>query len=214
MIKPLSIIHLQAIGAARQRGLVLFFALIALVAMSLAALSLVRSVDTTTVIAGNLAFRQAATTSGDGGTEVALTALAAINTANAAKNVLMDGTHALNITSAAIGYYSNVDPALDPTLNTTWVDGVSSPESAADASGNRYRYIIQRMCRTANTVLSKTNCLFSGAVKNKDGMAVPLPSSMCTGPGCPKGGQSPLYRVTVRVTGPRNTISYIQAMLY
>ena len=46
-------------GAGTQRGLVLFFALIALVAMSLAALALVRSVDTSTLISGNLAFRQA-----------------------------------------------------------------------------------------------------------------------------------------------------------
>ena len=38
-----------------QRGVVLFFALIALVAMSLAAVALIRSVDTSTIIAGNLA---------------------------------------------------------------------------------------------------------------------------------------------------------------
>jgi len=58
--------------ASRQRGVVLFFALIALVVMSLAAVALIRSVDTNTLIAGNLAFKQAATSSGDSGLEMAI----------------------------------------------------------------------------------------------------------------------------------------------
>src|SRR5271166_4374168 len=44
----------------RQRGVVLFIALIVMVVMSLAALGLIRSVDTTTQVLGNLALRQAA----------------------------------------------------------------------------------------------------------------------------------------------------------
>ncbi len=49
-----------------QRGVALFFALICMVAIMLAAVMLVRSVDTATLIAGNLAFQQSATRSGDG----------------------------------------------------------------------------------------------------------------------------------------------------
>ena len=41
-----------------QSGVVLFIALIVLVAMSLAGVALVRSVDTNLLIAGNLAFKQ------------------------------------------------------------------------------------------------------------------------------------------------------------
>ena len=41
-----------------QRGVVLFIALIVMVAMSLAAIALIRSVDTTNILIGNLAFRQ------------------------------------------------------------------------------------------------------------------------------------------------------------
>ena len=43
----------------RERGVVLFIALIVMVAMSLAAIALMRSVDTTSAVIGNLAFRQA-----------------------------------------------------------------------------------------------------------------------------------------------------------
>ncbi len=196
----------------RQRGSVLFFTLIALVAMTLATLALVRSVDTNTLISGNLAFRQAATTSGDAGVEAAIAAMTAVQTANVAKNVYMDTTHAFNVTSATTGYYSNADPALSLTAATTWTNDTSS-DAVIDGSGNTYRYIIQRMCRTANQVLSKPNCLFSGIVKNNSGMEIPLPSSICNGPGCPSAGQSPQYRVTVRVTGPKSTVSYIQAVV-
>ena len=43
----------------RQHGVVLFVALIAMVVMSLAGVALIRSVDTTGSVAGNLAFREA-----------------------------------------------------------------------------------------------------------------------------------------------------------
>src|SRR5450755_883852 len=43
----------------RQRGVVLFVSLIVMVALSLAAIALIRSVDTTNAIVGNLAFRLA-----------------------------------------------------------------------------------------------------------------------------------------------------------
>jgi Tfp pilus assembly protein PilX len=42
----------------RIRGAVLFIALIVLVAMTLAGIAIMRSVDTATLIAGNLAFKQ------------------------------------------------------------------------------------------------------------------------------------------------------------
>lgn len=48
-----------------QQGVVLFVALIILVAMTLAGIALMRSVDTNVLIAGNLAFRQGATMAGD-----------------------------------------------------------------------------------------------------------------------------------------------------
>src|ERR687895_391378 len=61
--------------ASRQKGVVLFIALIVLVALMLASISLVRSVDTANVIAGNLAFKQASVQAADFGIEVAAAAL-------------------------------------------------------------------------------------------------------------------------------------------
>jgi Tfp pilus assembly protein PilX len=63
-----------------QSGVVLIIALIVLVAMTLAALALVRSVDTNNLIAGNMAFQQAAKHSADAGVEAAATWLKANST--------------------------------------------------------------------------------------------------------------------------------------
>src|SRR6185295_17298658 len=54
-----------------QRGVVLFIALIVLVAMTLAGIAMMRSVDTNNLIAGNLAFKNAASSAGDAAIEVA-----------------------------------------------------------------------------------------------------------------------------------------------
>jgi type IV pilus assembly protein PilX len=197
----------------KQRGVVLFFALIALVVMSLAAVALIRSVDTSTMIAGNLASKQAATNSGDAGIENAIVWLAATETANSILNVYNDAPHPFNITNAANGYYSNADPALNLFANATW-NAITALPPVIDSSGNTVSYIVQRMCRSANQLLSIQGCLFSAASLDKNGMEIRLPQQICDGPGCPKGGQAPLYRITARVTGQRNTVSYIQTFVF
>lgn len=212
-MKPLVKSLPMKLGMLKQRGVVLFFALIALVALSLAAVALIRSVDTSTLIAGNLAFKQAATTSGDAGIEAAITWLSGIETANAAKNVLTDSTHAFNLNDAANGYYSNADPALDLYADANWVNA-KSRLVGTDNSSNTIRYIVQRMCRTANVPIQNADCLFSGAIEDQNGQNIPLPQEICKGAGCPLAGQTPQIRITARTVGPKNTVSYVQAFVY
>ncbi|UUZ75298.1 hypothetical protein LP414_26180 [Polaromonas sp. P1(28)-13] len=64
----------------KQHGVSLIIALIALIAMTFAGLALIRAVDTSNVISGNLAFRQASLHATDVGVETALTALGTIVT--------------------------------------------------------------------------------------------------------------------------------------
>lgn len=201
----------------KQQGVVLFIALVALVVMSLAAVALIRSVDTNTLIGGNLSFKQAATTSADAGIEAAIAQLIGMRdaAANNGLNVLTDAAHTLNTTSLAVrpGYHSNADPALNLTADATW-NGTNNVSLAQDASGNTVRYIIQRMCRTANVAIQTANCLFSSGAEDKNGQEILLPPNVCFGPGCPVAGQTPRIRVTVRVEGPKNAISYVQAFVH
>ncbi len=250
--------------AVKQRGVVLFFTLIALVVMSLAAVALIRSVDTSTMIAGNLAFRQSATSSGDSGIEAAIAWLSAAQSTMQANNLVVyqNATHIFNETGGAsgftvvnpsgpiagpaangaaccqnAGYYSNADPTVsltnpNPSSGTgiKWTNAdstlvqVDSSGDTVDASGNTIRYVIQRMCRTANTIPYDTEdatatppvtgCLFASAAVNSSSQAVENATQVCQGGGCARGGHTALMRITVKVTGPKNTVSYVQAIVY
>lgn len=205
-----------------QSGIVLFIALIALVVMSLAAVALIRSVDTNTLISGNLAFKQAATTSADAGLESAIAVLAAMrdDAANDGKSAVKDDDHTLNITDldANPGYFSYLKTGLKTTAelaNDAIWDGKNNRTVAQDASGNTVKYIIQRMCRLDNKSMQNGNdCLLSSALEDGSNQQVPLPQTICKGSGCPAAGQSPQIRVTIRVEGPRNTLSYVQAYVH
>jgi len=200
----------------KQSGVVLFFALVALVAMSLAAVALIRSVDTSTLIAGNLSFKQSATTGGDTGIDAAMIFLSNIQAANSTLNVLNDSAHQFNITDldARPGYHSNADPTLNLFADSTWNDSNSMLVGDDPSTGNRLRYVIQRMCRNANQPIQSADCLFSSAVQDNFGQNIPLPQEVCTGAGCPVAGQTPQIRITARVQGPRFTVSYVQAFVY
>ncbi len=204
--------NFKYLRAVKQRGVVLFLALIALVALSLAAVALIRSVDTSTLIAGNIAFKQSATTSADAGVESAIAWLTGVQSANSNINVLTNATHPFNITNAGNGYYSNADPALNLFADATW--NISTIPAVTDSSGNTIRYIIQRMCRTANVAIQNADCLFSDAVEDSNGQQIALPQDICDGDGCPVAGQTPQIRITARATGPKNSVSYVQAFVY
>lgn len=200
-------------GGSQQRGVVLFFTLVALLVMSLAAVALIRSVDTSTMIAGNLAFKQATTSSADAGIETAMEWLDLQSTGSAGLNVIIDTTHPFNSDDTANGYYSSVDPALDLTdaADFDWeTDAIVAP----DVDGNEIRYVIHRMCRVANQLPREDICLFSTAAEDQNGQDIPLPQHICTGDTCPDQGQSPLMRITARALGPRSSVSYVQAFVF
>lgn len=212
----------QSRTAFRQRGVVLFFTLIALVVMSLAAVALIRSVDTSTMIAGNLAFKQTATTSGDAGIEAAINWLASQQNFMIAngQNVYQDPSIALtfnqsNAANAALGYYSSAGSVANLTNGTISWDNTNSALVPPDGSGNTIRYVIERMCTIANQVPSPPNyCLFATPVTTLGSQAVVAADQVCQGAGCLQNAQSPQLRITAQVAGPKNTYSYVQTFAY
>jgi type IV pilus assembly protein PilX len=186
-----------------QRGIVLFIALIVLVAMTLAGIATVRSVDTTNQIAGNLAFKQSATMGADAAVEAARTWV-----------LTQTAAGALFTNSTANGYYSFA-PTSGPGIETDWTsyDWTASSRqlTTADVAGNDIRYVIHRMCNQTGdpSALSGITCnttLSSGASSG-------IGSSKGAGRVSLIGLTQYYYRITVRVIGPRNTTSYVQAMI-
>ena len=185
---------------ARQRGAVLFIALIVLVAMSLAGIALIRGVDTTNLIAGNLAFKQNATHGGDWGIEQARAWLQAQVAANLYNDV--PGRYYAAMQTGAD--FTNTDPSR-PDFD--WANNAF--DLGADPAGNpEVRYVIHRMCDLAGNPGS-VNCVRTTTGGTSDstkggatygGAALPSTSQI-------------YYRITARVTGPRNTVSYVQAMV-
>ena len=216
-MRALLLAHFSRLSLKKQRAMTLFFALLALLALSLAAVALIRAVDTSTLIAGNISFKQSATSSADKGVDAAVTWMATVDAANIGLNVLNDPAHPFNNDNAAAGYYSSVNPALSLTDGTgiQWNDNDSElVHPDPDSNGNSIRYVIQRMCRNANQPVQTADCLFSGAIQDNNKQNIPLPQDICQGAGCPVAGQTPQIRITARATGPRNTVSYVQVFVY
>src|SRR5262249_2292639 len=141
----------RRLAAGRQRGAILFIALIVLVAMSLAGIALMRSVDTNVLIAGNLAFRQGATAAGDYGVEAARTWL----TANGA---VLDKDQPPGVTFYWATWQQTLDLiGSDPAMpDYDWTSaGSPAKDLGSDLAGNRVQYVIHRLCDAAgapNTV--------------------------------------------------------------
>lgn len=186
----------------RQQGVVLMIALIMLVSMTLMGIALVRSVDTTNIIAGNLAFKQSATSSGDLGTEAAIAWLETNNT----------GT-TLHANIYAQGYAAQrSDPGVGQTWDAFWT-GAMVPAGqvvtlGADGAGNTVSYAIQRLCNAPGDPVNV-------------GVDCAVPQTAGAGAGSSKGAgviallfnSQIYYRITSRVVGPRNTVSYVQTVI-
>lgn len=203
----------------QQGGVVLFIALIVLVAMTLAGIALMRSVDTGNMVAGNLAFKQGATLAGDAGTEAAITWLQAV----------VGSSNSYNDQPAA-GYYATSQDTLDMTgssndPNRALVDwdfnncnGAATtacikPAPAISAgAGNTVTYIIHRLCLSPGDPNSSGNSCANykstastspkkGELKYGDDKRFePLPQEY--------------YRITSRTAGPRNTVSFVETIVH
>lgn len=218
-MRTLTLLRTRQTLAVRQRGVVLFFALIALLAMSLAAVALIRSVDTGTVIAGNLALKQSAIVSSDAGVEAASARLVLMNTASAGLTAMTDAAHPFNNDAPAVGYYASVDPTVNPITGIGWTnldsaavnpDGAGEP--TPDASGNATRYVIHRMCRNSGVAIKDTNCLYAAPPATTSEQGISGYGGYCRN--CGSTSATPQLRVTTRTTGPRGTISYVQVFIF
>lgn len=212
-----------------QRGVSLLVALLSLVALSLATLALVRSVDTSSLVLGNIGFKQDATATGD---QAARQALAWLK-ANVAS---------LDNDAAVSGYYASTrELNTDKTVTQVDVTGQQQPTnttrklvnwdsdgqckyasgvfascalqsvSAGNINGNEARYVIFRLCAIAGDSNDDIN----------NSCAKPLTSgSGASGRGALAYGSTrftaasgPYYRIVVRVIGARNTTSFTETIV-
>jgi type IV pilus assembly protein PilX len=196
----------------RQRGVVMLMALIVLVVMTLAGIALMRSMDTSNLIAGNMAFKQAATHAADTGVESAITWL---QTANAAggldKDIASQGYLSASGNNADKNYalpdlWANLEGSGVCHLTAGGGGCIKAPET--NANGNQVSYAIQRLCASPNKAANAAGCaVVAGSVvstgNNEGAGEEALSGSFLT----------VYYRIIVRVLGPRNAVSYVQSIV-
>jgi type IV pilus assembly protein PilX len=211
------------VSALRQRGMSLLFALLALAALSLAGVALIRSVNTGAQVIGNLGFKQDATSAASRATETAIAWLQANSTS-------------LDANNPGAGYYASSLDTMDPTGRTTTVAkplglvnwdsdncAYATPGSYATcsllsaagpaANGNTTRYLISRLCEKAEAMSGTNTCAKPASASLTDAVqrgeirvgTEIRPTKLST---------SPYYRIVVRTVGARNTVSYTETIVH
>jgi len=178
-----------------QGGYILLLVLVAMVAMMLSGIALIRSMDTSQLVAGNLASRNATLNSADVGMQNAVAALQAIA---AAGN--------LNSDAASSGYYAE---EAEPTWSSSsfWATCTSCSTTTPDAAGNTVYWAIHRMCSSAGSPSATGNYCKSVAGSGATGGSMSSDAPTFT------GTAAYYYRITVQVLDKRNNSTLTQAFV-
>jgi type IV pilus assembly protein PilX len=183
----------------RQAGVVLIIALIALAILMVGGVALVRSFDTSMLMAGNMAFKRDLMNQAERAMAQAITALST-GGALADEATRQADVGARNYSATSLASDAHGLPLVllgsDATFNAVYTAG----DITDTTSKVSIRYVIDRQCSVAGP-FNADNCTTTALVSDKGG------SSHLKKAG---GGQRPVYRIIVRVTGPRNTQAYLQ----
>lgn len=194
----------------RQRGVVLIFALIALVLLLIGAVAMTRSMNASLTNAGNIGFKRDLTNQG----ELAMNQVVSVLSAGALS------TEAARLAANKAENYSatilptNAQGVPEALLNDAAFNlvGVASKDIDKKAEmGVTVRYVIDRLCSDVG-VVDPARCSMAGpppppGVSWSERLRAEDSSSA-------GAGAVPLqvvYRVSIRVDGPRNTQSFFQS---
>ena len=205
----------------RQRGVVLLFSLIALAIMLIVAVALVRSFNSSLFTAGNIGFKRDLQNQSERAVDRVLTQFrtggALASPTARAGNVQAQNYSALMLTTSAQGIPDVLRNDSTFTTVGTAANDITPPNDATGAPLNlQIRYVIDRLCATAGneTTLGAGSCRLADnpvpvgtSASNQQGAdRAPLcPTCASAAP------QGVVYRLSIRVTGPRNTQSFFQS---
>ena len=200
----------------RQRGITLLIALIALVAISLGGIALMRMVDAGIMIAGNLAFKQTAAQAGDAGTEAAIAWLTA-NSDQLANDVAPAAYYATWRSNCDVLGTRSGDPQDDVVWTADGTPLTNCGMVAASVGSDRLpagyaaTYIINRMCDFEG--LPNDPAVFCSAFQSSSAGSASTKGGGSYGQMPLTGTTQQYYRITARVVGPRNTESFVQTVV-
>lgn len=178
----------------RQTGIVLIVTLMAMVIMLLASVALIRSTDANLLIAGNMAFKRDLINQG----ERAIPQIKTLFDTGALKT-----SSSRNADDPNSNYYATIQPSNKSGVpNVLFTVSGSHDITPTDSSGVVIRYVIDRMCLSSG-VVDVSRCTVAGSTTD-------LNAGSSNNGQKTSGIDYPVYRITLRVTGPRNTVAYLQ----
>jgi type IV pilus assembly protein PilX len=196
---------------ARQRGVVMLFGLIVLAIMLIGAAAMVKSVNTSMFNAGNLGFKRDMANQMERAIAVvhdqlrtgALSAEATRQADQTTRNyrATLLASNAQGIPNALLS---------DSTFATV---GTSSNDIAIPAQGITIRYVIDRLCATAGAATASNCQMATDPVAGGGGLQAKGGAEFTTAGGSGAVQQRVVYRLSVRVTGPRNTQAFFQSTM-
>ncbi len=192
--------HLPPQGRAlphREQGVALIGTLLALVLLMLAAFAMLRLSDTSAVLAGNLAFQRDLTNQAERGFVKARALLMSGG---------LSGETARNANQLSLNYSASRLATSANGIPQVLISDDAYTKfrlTAADLGENgvTVRYVIDRLC-LASGEFSDASCEVTTTDTDEGG------SSWLRKPG---GEKRPVYRISVRVIGPRSTQAFFQS---
>lgn len=186
---------------ANQRGIVLVFALITLVIMMIGAVAISRSLNSSQFTLGNIGFKRDLTNQGERALQLVMDAVRG-------SGALADEA-ARNADLPAANYSASMLPTnaqgipLALLNNTAFasVGNTANDMDVGNGTGITIRYVIDRMALAAGPC-SSTNCTMANE---------PIYGGPKLNPPPPPPPDQSIFRLTLRVSGPRNTVSFFQS---
>ena len=207
-------------SASRQRGVVLLFSLVALVVLLIAAVALMRSFNTSMFMSGNIAFKRDLQNQGERAIDEALTLFrpggVLYNDADRAAERKVSNYSAKILPANVQGIPADL-VLDDAAFAAKW----TAPDIDLRDQGVKIRYVIDRMSSADGSCksLGPNVCVMAGNTAPAGGSSSQIQNatrSVVPVAGGPAGGKgvflgTPVYRLSVRVIGPRDTQAFFQS---
>lgn len=199
----------QQLFPRRERGVVLIFTLIILLILTIGAVALMKSMNISMFSSGNLALRQDLVNQADQAVATVMNEFISQTGPLYLSSTTNNTLPAYNYSATELQTNSQGVPTILFASDATFQASFTAPDivaanytvgSTSESPGVTMRYVVDRLCSTAGVALS-ASCVQSVAAGTSqstgDSSGLAKPSAT-------------VYRLTVRVTGPRSTQAFLQ----
>ena len=192
-------------GRLQQRGVILIVVLLAMVALLIGLAGLLRSVDTSGLIVGNLAFRRDLTNRAEQAIATAKATLQSTTIDFTADALTTSHYSATKLANGNTGVPTILDTISGSSSYGTLVGSDTTDGSVSGDTSISYRYVIDRQCNTGTVAFSTAACEYLSTSSSPQGSAQNGANDKHI-----TSRTVPIYRISVRVQGPRNSVAYFQ----